>query len=62
MNAVEMRKKSADELAKHLVSLQQEQFKLRMNKATGQLTQTHRLQEVRREIARVRTVMAQKGN
>ena len=61
MNAVELRKKSAEELAKHLDGLQQEQFKLRMSKATGQLSQTHRLGEVRREIARVRTVMAQKG-
>lgn len=62
MIAVELRKKSAEELAKHLVDLQQEQFKLRMNKATGQLSRTHRLLEVRREIARTRTVMAQKGN
>ena len=62
MNAVELRKKSADELAKHLVELQQEQFKLRMSKATGQLSRTHRLLEVRREIARTRTVMEQKGN
>jgi large subunit ribosomal protein L29 len=61
MTAVELRNKSAEELAKHLAGLQQEQFKLRMSKATGQLSQTHRLGEVRREIARVRTVMAQKG-
>jgi large subunit ribosomal protein L29 len=61
MKAVDMRAKSADELAKHLKDLLQEQFTLRMGKATGQLSRTHRLQEVRREIARVRTVMAQKG-
>ena len=61
MNAAEMRGKSADELMKHLMGLQQEQFKLRMNKATGQLPQTHRVVEVRREIARTRTLIAQKG-
>lgn len=62
MNAVEMRKKGNVELAKHLVDLQQEQFRLRMSKATGQLSHTHKLAMVRREIARTRTVMAQIGN
>lgn len=61
MNAAELRSKSPDELAKHLNDLQQEQFKLRLGKATGQLSRTHRLGEVRREIARTRTVLAQKG-
>lgn len=61
MKAVDLRKKSAEELGKHLVELQQEQFKLRMSKATGQLAQTHRLQAVRREIARTRTILEQKG-
>jgi|JI10StandDraft_1071094.scaffolds.fasta_scaffold3538693_1 large subunit ribosomal protein L29 len=61
MNAEELRKKSSEDLSKHLLGLQQEQFKLRMNKATGQLSNTHRLLEVRREIARTRTLMAQKG-
>ncbi len=61
MKAVELRKKSGEELAKQLTELLQEQFKLRMSKATGQLNHTHRLQEVRRAIARVRTVIGQKG-
>jgi large subunit ribosomal protein L29 len=61
MKAVDLHKKSTEELGKHLVELQQEQFKLRMSKATGQLAQTHRLQAVRREIARTRTILEQKG-
>ena len=62
MNAVEMRKKNADDLTKHLRELQQKQFKMRMQKATGQLTKTHELVEVRRDIARAKTVLEQKGN
>lgn len=61
MKAVELRNKSAEELAKHLDGLQQEQFKLRMSKGTGQLSHTHRLKEIRREIARAKTVLEQKG-
>ncbi len=62
MNAVEMGKKNAEDLTKHLRDLQQKQFKLRMQKATGQLTKTHELVEVRREIACAKTVLGQKGN
>ncbi len=62
MNAVEMRKKNAEDLTKHLRDLQQKQFKLRMQKATGQLTKTHELVEVRREIACTKTILGQKGN
>ncbi len=61
MNAVELRKKSGEELEKKLRELQQEQFKLRMSKATGQLPKTHRLKEVRRDIARTRTFLDMKG-
>ncbi|MFZ5723524.1 MAG: 50S ribosomal protein L29 [Pseudomonadota bacterium] len=62
MKAVDLRAKSAEELAKHLQDLQQKQFKLRMQKATGQLAKTHELVEVRRGIARAKTVLEQKGN
>ena len=61
MKAVDLRQKSAEEVAKHLTELQQKQFKLRMRKATGQLTQTHELVEVRRDIARAKTILEQKG-
>ena len=54
----ELRGKSADELQNHLVELQKEQFSLRMQKATGQLTKTHEARRVRREIARVNTLLS----
>lgn len=62
MKTAELRNKNVEELGKHLVDLQQEQFKLRMSKATGQLARTHRLKEVRREIARARTILGQKSS
>lgn len=62
MKAVELRSKSAEELAKHLQQLLQQQFALRMKRATGQLSKTHELVQVRRAIARARTVIEQKGS
>lgn len=62
MNASEMRAKSAEEVNKKLRELQQRQFVLRMQKATGQLAKTHELVEVRRAIARAKTVLGTKGN
>lgn len=55
----ELREKSADELQAHLVELHKEQFSLRMQKATGQLEKTHDARRVRREIARVNTLLGQ---
>ena len=52
-----LRQKSADELKTHLVDLQKEQFALRMQKATGQLSKTHEARRVRREIARVNMLL-----
>ena len=43
----------------HLVDLHKEQFSLRMQKATGQLAKTHEARRVRREIARVNTLLGQ---
>ena len=57
MNASELKAKSAEELQKELNSLLKAQFGLRMQKATQQLTNTSQLGKVRRDIARVRTVM-----
>ena len=63
MKASELRAKSAEELGKSLLTLREEQFKLRMQKATGQLGQTHLLQHNQRDIARVKTVLNEKtGN
>ena len=56
----ELREKSADELQAHLVELHKEQFSLRMQKATGQLDKTHDARRVRREIARVNTLLGAK--
>ena len=59
MDIKELRQKSSDELKAHLLELQKEQFSLRMQKATGQLAKTHETRRVRREIARVNTVLGQ---
>ena len=61
MKASELRDKSAEDLNKQLLTLREEQFKLRMQKATGQLGQTHLLKQAQRDIARVKTVLQQKA-
>ncbi len=61
MELKQLRAKSADELNAHALELQKEQFSLRMQKATGQLAKTHDVRRVRREIARVNTLLAQSG-
>ena len=53
--------KNAAELATELEALLKEQFGLRMQRATQQLTNTSKLKDVRRGIARVRTLLAQRG-
>ena len=57
MELKQLRQKSADELKAHLVELQKERFALRMQKATGQLAKTNEPRRVRREIARVNTLL-----
>ena len=59
MNAEEIRTKTTDELGEQLASLKKEQFNLRFQKATGQLEKTARIREVRRDIARIKTIAAQ---
>jgi large subunit ribosomal protein L29 len=61
MNTSELRSKSGDELRQELQSLLRAQFNLRMQKATQQLNNTSQIKKVRRDIARVRTVMNQKA-
>jgi large subunit ribosomal protein L29 len=56
----DVRAKSADELQEMLVGLRKEQFNLRFQRATGQLEAVGRIKEVRRTIARVKTVMAER--
>ena len=59
MKATELREKSVEQLNEHLLDLLRDQFNLRMQKATGQLTQSHLLSQVKRDIARVKTVLKQ---
>lgn len=61
MNATELRAKSADELNKELLELLKAQFSLRMQHATQQLGNTSQIGKVRRDIARVRTVLREKA-
>ncbi len=63
MKASELRNKSVDELKQENLDLLEKQFKLRMKKASGQLSRTHELGQVRRDIARVNTLLREKqGN
>ncbi|MFY1896520.1 50S ribosomal protein L29 [Achromobacter xylosoxidans] len=61
MKASELRSKDAVELGKELESLLKAQFGLRMQKATQQLANTSQLRNVRRDIARVRTLLTEKA-
>ena len=61
MKAVDLKEKSTEELNGQLEELLKEQFNLRMQKASGQLEQAHQLKAVRRDIARVKTVLTQKA-
>jgi len=61
VNLEDLRSKTSAELQDTLVELSKEQFSLRMQKSIGQLTQTHLLKEVSRDIARVKTLMSQQG-
>jgi large subunit ribosomal protein L29 len=61
MKAAELREKSVEGLNEQLESLLRDQFNLRMQKGTGQLNQTHLLNQVRRDIARVKTLLKEKA-
>lgn len=59
MNATELRSKSVDELQAQIIVLRKQQFKLRMQLATGELSKNHQVAVVRKEIARVKTVLTE---
>lgn len=61
MNTKELREKSVEELNTELLELLREQFNLRMQFASNQLQQTHLLKQVRRNIARVKTIISEKA-
>lgn len=62
MKAAQVRGMTQDQLSDELVRLKKEQFNLRFQRASGQLENTSRVREVRRDIARVKTVQSQKRN
>jgi large subunit ribosomal protein L29 len=57
MNVSELRSMSQEQLGKELLKLRREQFNLRMQQATGQLSRPHEHGRVRKDIARLKTVM-----
>ena len=61
MKAADLKTKSADELKQMLGDLKKEQFNLRFQRASGQLENTARVGVVRRDIARIKTVMHAKA-
>jgi len=61
MKARELREKSVEALQAELLELRKEQFNLRMQRATAQTEETHTLKNVRRDIARIKTVLNQKA-
>jgi large subunit ribosomal protein L29 len=60
MKAADLRAKNEDELTTQLVELKKEQFNLRFQRATGQLENTTRFRQVRRDIARIKTILGQR--
>lgn len=61
MNANELRDKTPDQLRDELANLKKEQFNLRFQQATGQLENTARMRSVRRDAARVKTILNEKA-
>lgn len=60
MNTAELRSKTVDDLKKELLALLREQFNLRVQRGVGQAPQTHLFRKVRKEIARINTILSEK--
>ena len=60
MKIDDVRGLTPDQLAETLINLKKEQFNLRFQKATGQIEKTHRVDQVRKDIARIKTVLRTK--
>ncbi|MTI10644.1 50S ribosomal protein L29 [Curvivirga aplysinae] len=60
MKATELRQKSDDELKSQLIDLRKEQFNLRFQVAGGQMENTARVRQVRRDIARIKTLLGER--
>ncbi len=61
MNAADLRTKSQDELKDELLGLRKEAFNLRFQAASGQLENTSRVRSVKREIARIKTILGERS-
>ncbi len=61
MNAADLRDKTADQLKEELANLKKESFNLRFQAATGQLENTARMRQVKRDTARVLTILSEKA-
>jgi large subunit ribosomal protein L29 len=61
MKIADIRGLTLDQLADTLISLKKEQFNLRFQAATGQVEKTHRVDEIRKDIARIKTVLRAKA-
>jgi large subunit ribosomal protein L29 len=61
MKASDIRAKTLDQLTDDLASLKKEQFNLRFQQATGQIEKTARVKQVRRDIARIKTIVVEKS-
>ena len=62
MKAAQLREKSADELRSQVKDLEQQLYKLRFQRAVGQLQNPMKMRQIRREIARIHTVLGQKAS
>jgi len=62
MKATELREKSVEELNKEMLALFKEQFNLRFQKGSGQSPKSHLFRKVKRGIARIKTILKQKGS
>ena len=60
MKIADVRSMTPDQLSESLLSLKKEQFNLRFQRATGQMEKTHRVEVVRKDIARIKTVLRAK--
>lgn len=61
MKITELRAMTTDQLQEQLFSLKKEQFNLRFQKATGQMEKTHRVNEIRKTIARIKTLQSKQA-
>lgn len=61
MKAADLRAKTVDELKEQLLNLKKEQFNLRFQRASGQLENTSRVRQVRRDVARIKTILTEKN-